>query len=113
MSFVKLFRLAAIAFVVLQTSPARAEAATIIDWSKGDVQATDASCGNITFKNMADRHGYSLWVRGTTSGTCVFESKGLKFHLPSNYGATTRGTSTVYGFGRIGPDVVVTWMPGY
>ncbi len=101
-----------LAWVVL-AYPARAEAPTVIDWSKGPVQDTGASCGAFTMKHLADRHSYSLFVRGTVAGTCIFEAEGLKFHLPSNYGATTFGTTTLFHFLRFGSDVIVTWMPGY
>jgi hypothetical protein len=113
MSFVKSFRLATLAFVVLQASPARADAPTVIDWSKGPVQDTAASCGTVAMKRLADRHSYSLFVRGTVAGTCVFEAGGLTFHLPSNYGSTTQGRTTLFHFLRFGSDVIVTWMPGY
>lgn len=84
-----------------------------IDWAKGDIQATSASCGDFTFTHMKDRHGYSLYIRGRKSVTCSFHEKGLTFHFPSNHGPTTTGTTTLYGFTRVGADVVVSWMPGY
>ena len=85
----------------------------VIDWSKGDLQDTSASCGDFTFTHMKDRHGYSLYVRGKNSGTCSFQAKGLTFHYPPNHGATQKDTTTVYSFGRFGSDVVVAWSPGY
>ena len=113
MSFVQFLRLVALAFAVLQASPAHAEAQAVIDWSKGDMQDTTASCGAFTLKRLADHHSYTLLVRGTVAGTCVFDAKGLKFRFPSNYGATTAGTATLFNFERFGSDVVVTWIPGY
>jgi len=113
MSFVKPFRLAALAFVVLQASPVRADAPTVIDWSKSAMQDTAASCGIFTMKHMADRHSYTLYVRGTQSTTCVFRADGMKFHFPSNFGPTTSRTTTLFHFSVFGPDVIITWMPDY
>ncbi len=94
--------------------PARADApATVIDWAKGDVQDTRASCGAFAFKNLPDRRATSLWVRGTASGTCSFAADGLTFHLPPNFGPTTQATTTLFAFQRIGSDVLVTWINGY
>ncbi len=109
----RLARAAAFAVFALQALPAHAEAPAVIDWSKGPVQDTGASCGTFIMKHLADRHSYSLFVRGTVAGTCAFKADGVTFHLPSNYGATTFGTATLFHFLRFGSDVIVTWMPGY
>jgi hypothetical protein len=58
----------------------------VIDWSKGDAQATAASCGAFIFTNMRDHGSYSFWVRGTTSGTCSFRADGVTFLYPPNHG---------------------------
>jgi hypothetical protein len=94
------------------TLPARADTpATVIDWSQGYVQDTKASCGNITLKNLPERHTTSLWVRGTP-GVCSFAADGLTFHMmPADSGATAQGTTTLFVFQRIGSDVLVTDWP--
>lgn len=86
---------------------------TTIDWSAGNTQYTTASCGAFTFSNMQDGGSYQLFVEGTTQGTCSFSHTGLTFKLPSNHGATTSGSMTVYSFSRVGSLVFVTWIPGY
>jgi hypothetical protein len=107
-------RVAALALSALHASTGRAQVPpTVIDWSKGDIQETSANCGTISLKNLADHHGYSLWVRGTASATCHFTADGLTFHIPSNWGATTQGTTTFFSFARLGSDVLITWTPGY
>jgi hypothetical protein len=113
MSFVKFLPLAALVFVVLQAAPVRADDPLVIDWSKSDMQDTAASCGTFAMKHLADHHSYTLFLRGAVAGTCVFDAKGLKFRFPSNYGATTAGTATLFNFERFGSDVVVTWISGY
>jgi len=94
------------------TAPVAAPVTTI-DWSRGDIQDTPANCGEMVFKNLKDKHSYSLLVRGTTSGSCSFQADGLKFHLPSSFGPTTDGTITLFNFLRVGSDVIVTWQPGF
>jgi len=100
---------------VLCAQPALAapDAATVIDWSKGPVQATEKGCGLFRFTNLADKAGYTLWVKGTASGTCSFQAEGMTFHLPSNHGSTTAGRTTAYYFTTIGHDVLVSWSPDY
>jgi hypothetical protein len=80
----------------------------------GGIKAQDWSLdpGRMS-RNLPDRRVASLWVRGTTSGTCNFTADGLTFHMPPNHGATTQGTTTLYAFQRIGSDVLVTWINGY
>jgi len=90
-----------------------AGSSTSIDWSQGNVQYTSASCGAMTFTNMLDGGTYQLFVEGTTSGTCSFSQSGLTFKLPSNFGATTASTMTVFSFTRAGSYVFVAWIPGY
>jgi len=106
--------LAALVFANPRFAAAAATPApTVIDWSKGYAQATDASCGEMTFTHMRAGGSYSLWVRGRQSGTCSFHADGLRFHYPSNYGPTNQGSQTVYSFIRVGRDVVVAWQTGY
>ncbi len=93
-------------------------AGTTISWASGNVQYTTASCGAFTFSGMQDGGSYTLMVEGTTVGTCTFTdtadyASGLTFKTPSNYGATTSGTMTLFNFTRGGTNVFVTWMPGY
>jgi hypothetical protein len=107
------FGLAVVLTLAGATRPAWADDPSTIDWSKGDVQDTKANCGALVFRNLPDRRVASLWVRGTTSGTCSFTADGLTFHMPPNHGATTQGTTTLYAFQRIGSDVLVTWINGY
>jgi hypothetical protein len=90
-----------------------AGSATSIDWSQSNSQYTTASCGAFAFTNMLDGGTYTLAVEGTTSGTCSFTQSGLTFKMPSNHGATTASTMTVYSFIRLGSYVFVTWTPGY
>lgn len=90
-----------------------AGSSTAINWSQGNTQYTTASCGAIAFTNMQDGGIYQLLIEGTTSGTCSFSQSGLTFKLPSNHGATTAGTMTVYSFVRAGSNVFVSWTPGY
>jgi hypothetical protein len=90
-----------------------ADAATVIDWSKGAAQDIAASCGDFTFVNIRDRHTYTLYLRGTQSGTCSFHAEGLTFRYPPNHGGTLPGRTTFYAFERFGSDVLVTWVPGY
>jgi hypothetical protein len=91
----------------------QANAGTSIDWSRGNVQYTSASCGAFTFTNMQDGGVYSLTVKGTTAGTCSFSQSGLTFRMPPNHGSVSTGTMTFYTFTRSGSDVMVNWMPGY
>jgi hypothetical protein len=84
-----------------------------IDWSKDWAQETAASCGDFSLKNLKDHHSYTLYVRGTAVGTCSFHADGLTFRMPPNHGQTMAGTTTFYAFERFGPDVLVTWVPGY
>ena len=93
--------------------PVNNGSATAIDWSQGNAQYTSASCGALTFTNMVDGGVYTLAIKGTTSGTCSFSQSGLTYRMPSNHGATTNGTMTLYSFLRMGSDVFVTWTPGY
>ena len=89
---------------------------TTINWATGNVQYTTASCGAVSFSGMQDGGSYTLMVQGTTAGTCTFsnsDSPTLTFKTPSNYGATTAGTMTLFNFTRGGTNVFVTWMPGY
>ncbi|MDE1902166.1 MAG: hypothetical protein KGI37_11105 [Alphaproteobacteria bacterium] len=93
-----------------------AGSATTINWATSNEQYTTASCGAFSFSGMQDGGSYTLLVEGTTSGTCSFsnsDSPTLAFRLPSNHGATTSGTMTLYHFLRMGTYVIVTWMPGY
>ncbi|MGW1425748.1 beta strand repeat-containing protein [Bradyrhizobium manausense] len=90
-----------------------AGSATSIDWSQSTTQYTTASCGSFTFTNMQDGGTYQLFVEGTTSGTCSFSQSGMTFKMPSNHGATTAGTMTVYSFTRAGTNVFVAWIPAY
>lgn len=91
----------------------QANAGTSIDWSRGNVQYTSASCGAFTFTNMQDGGVYSLTVKGTAAGTCSFSQSGLTFRMPPNHGTVSTGTMTFYTFTRSGSDVMVNWMPGY
>ncbi|MGY8666173.1 hypothetical protein Q3C01_28010 [Bradyrhizobium sp. UFLA05-109] len=90
-----------------------AGSSTAIDWSQGLTQYTSASCGAFTFTNMKDGGVYQLFIEGTTTGTCSFSQSGLTFKMPSNHGATTSGTMTVYSFSRAGSYVFVAWIPSY
>jgi len=107
------FGLAVVLALAGAMRPARANDPSTIDWSKGDLQDTRNNCSGITFKNLADRHTYALWVRGVAPATCHFQADGLTFHYPSNSGPTATGASTLYEFRRFGTDVLVAWTPGY
>jgi hypothetical protein len=107
-------RLVPVVALALSLIPSLSHAApTVIDWSKGYVQASDANCGEMTFTHMRDHSVYTLWIRGAVSGTCSFQADGLTFLLPQNYGATTAQTKTLFSFARIGNEVIVAWTPGY
>jgi len=89
---------------------------TTVNWTSGNVQGTSQSCGAFSFSGMQDGGSYTLTVEGTTTGTCSFsntDSPTLTFKLPSNFGASTSGTMTLFHFTRRGTNVFVTWMPGY
>ena len=103
------------ALVMLPIAAAWASASDpgLIDFAKGDSQATNESCRTFTLANMKDGQAYSLFVRGTVSSTCSFNARGLNIEYPSNYGATTTGTHTLFSFQRFGSDVVVGWATGY
>lgn len=90
-----------------------AGSSTSIDWANSNVAYTSASCGAFTFSNMQDGGTYTLFVKGTTSGTCSFTHSGLTVKLPPGHGATGTGTMTVYTFTRAGSDVFTTWVKGY
>lgn len=92
---------------------AEASAPAVIDWSKGDSQAIDQSCGDFTFAHMEEGHSYTLFVRGRDAAMCSFSSEGLTFTYPANHGTTTQGKRTLYSFVRFGSEVLVTWAPGY
>ena len=88
-----------------------AGAATSIDWASGNTQYTTANCGAVTFTNMQDGGTYSLYLKGTTGGTCSFTQSGLTFKYPANHGAIPAGQTALYSFIRMGTDVLVTWLP--
>lgn len=83
-----------------------------IDWSRGNMQYTTATCGAFTFTNMQDGGSYTLAVRGSGTTTCSFTHSGLTFNLPNDHGATTTSTHTLYSFVRMGTNVYVAWMSG-
>ncbi|MEY4615235.1 MAG: hypothetical protein RJB66_195 [Pseudomonadota bacterium] len=90
-----------------------------IDFSKGNIQHTTASCGSFSFWNLKDGGSYVFIVKGTTTGTCSFtafsgEGTGsLTVHLPPGHGASTNGTHTMYNLLVSGSDVYLAWTPGY
>lgn len=86
---------------------------TSIDWSTSNTAYTSANCGAFTFSNMQDGGTYTLFVQGTTTGTCAFTHSGLTFKYPPGHGATTAAKMTVYAFTRTGSYVFVSWTPGY
>jgi hypothetical protein len=87
--------------------------AAVIDWSKGDSQAIDQSCGDINFTHMEDGHAYNLFVRGREATICSFGADGLKFIYPDDHGRNSQGKRTLYSFVRFGSEVLVAWAPGY
>lgn len=84
-----------------------------IDLAKGDIQATDASCGDFRLANLKPGKSYMLWVKGERAATCRFLANGLTFHYPPSHGPTLPGSTTAYSFTRIGDDVLVSWVRGY
>jgi len=92
---------------------AEANAPTVIDWSKGDSQATDQSCGDFAFTHMEDGHSYNLFVRGREATICSFRAAGMTFIYPGDHGTDSRGKRTLYSFVRFGSEVLVAWAPGY
>ena len=104
-------------FIIARASPtACAETpppSVVVDWSKGDSQANDQSCGDIAFAHMEDGHSYNLFVRGREATTCSFSADGLKFVYPGDYGSTPQGKRTLYSFIRFGSEVLISWAPGY
>lgn len=90
-----------------------AGAATVFNFNSGNLQHTTASCAAMTLSNMVDGGSYTVVVKGTTSGTCVFSHAGLVFHYFPVNAATTNGTQSVYTMLRAGNDVYVTWITGF
>jgi hypothetical protein len=97
----------------LAVGQADAASPTVIDWSKGYNQSTEASCGEFTFTHMQDRKSYMLYIRGKESGTCTFKADGLTFLSPPNFGQTTQGTRSIFAFVRYGSEVLVACSFGY
>jgi hypothetical protein len=95
------------------SDPPPTDRPTVIDWSNGDAQHTTATCGAFSFSGMQNGGTYELYVNSKTSGTCSFsnsDSPTLTFREPSNYGATTEGTRTLFRFMRLGTNVDVAWF---
>jgi hypothetical protein len=90
-----------------------------IDFSTGNIQYTNASCGAFNLNNLKDGGTYTLVIKGTTSATCVFTpysgnlSGGLTPKYPPGHGATTDTKMTIYSFMVVGSDVFIAWVPGY
>ncbi len=87
-----------------------------INWNDGNVQYTSASCQttSFSFSNMFEGGSYTLFVTGSTSGTCSFSQSGVtvfKF-LPPN-APTLANKTSVYNFIRAGNIVYVSWATGY
>jgi len=92
---------------------------SIIDFSLGNVQYTNANCGAFQFNHLKDGTTYSFVVKGTTAQTCSFTAysdagvTGLTVHLPPGHGATTNAKHTLYSVMVVGADVYLSWIPGY
>ena len=89
-----------------------------IDFSSGNLQYTNSSCGAFSLQNLKDGGAYTFAVKGTSVATCSFSAysdagvTALTVHLPTDHGATTTGKHTLYTFLVIGADVYVAWSPG-
>lgn len=87
--------------------------ATTIDWAKGNLQATSAAPGAITFTNMVSGGAYSLICTSATAGTFSFAQSGLTFKWNPALAPTTANTHTVFTFLVLGTTVYGSWTSGY
>ncbi|MGZ3808077.1 MAG: hypothetical protein ACXVCE_08325, partial [Bacteriovorax sp.] len=101
------------------SKPATLNATGTIDFSTGNIQYTNNSCGAFQFNNVKDGTTYSFIVKGTTAQTCSFTAysdvgtTALTVHLPPGHGATTTGKHTLYSVMIVGTDAYFSWIPGY
>jgi hypothetical protein len=101
------------------SNAALSNASSTIDFSKGNLQYTTASCGAFVLHNMKDGGTYSFMVQGTTAATCSFTaysdagSTALTVRMPPDHGATIAGRMTLYSFMVFGNYVIPAWTPGY
>lgn len=92
---------------------------TTINFANGNLASTTASCASVALHNMRDGATYTLAINNTTSTLCGFTafsdtgSTSLTVLMPPDHGTTIAGKRTLYTFMVIGPDVFVSWVPGY
>lgn len=84
-----------------------------IDFSKGNVQYTNANCGAFTLNNIRDGSTYTFVVKGTSSALCSFTAPGYTVRLPYDHGSTLGGYHTIYTIMPVGSDAYISWSPGY
>ena len=89
-----------------------ASAGTTFDWNNSNTQYTTATCGAFTFSNMKDGGIYTLIVKSTTQGTCVFTQAGLTFRSQTSL-TTASGTYTIFNILVAGTDAFVTIRRGF
>lgn len=90
-----------------------ASSATSFDLSQGQTFYTSASCGAMTLSNMQEGKLYTIIVKGTVSGTCVFTHAGLTIRFSPASAATVTGSQTVYTLLRAGNDVYANYVTGF
>jgi hypothetical protein len=89
-----------------------AAAGTTFDWNNSNTQYTTATCGAFTFSNMKDGGIYTLIVKSTTQGTCVFTQAGLTFRSQTSL-TTASGSYTIFNILVAGADAFVTIRRGF
>jgi hypothetical protein len=89
-----------------------ASAGTAFDWNNSNTQYTTATCGAFTFSNMKDGGIYTLIVKSTTQGTCVFTQAGLTFRSQTSL-TTASGSYTIFNILVAGTDAFVTIRRGF
>jgi len=87
-----------------------------IDWNAGNIQATSAAAGTITFvaNSMIDGGAYTLALNNATGGSYTFSSTGLTFRCsPACPVTVTAGQHTVAAMIKAGSIVYVSWVQGF
>jgi trimeric autotransporter adhesin len=89
-----------------------------IDFSKGNLQYTNASCQAFQLNNMKDGTAYTFAVKGATAALCSFTAftgvgtGALTVHMPTDHTNSIASKHTLYTMLVIGSDVYVSWTPG-
>ena len=92
---------------------------TTIDFSSGNIQYSTDDCQAFVLENVKSGGSYTFVVQGTTAATCSFTAwsgstgtGALTVHMPTDHGATTASTHTIYTAIVAGTHIYFAWTPG-